>query len=237
MASREIIEMSPGDLVDRWRSHIVKCGDDILRLLIQRAQFRAVRSMLRRNPDFIAVGSDAWNWLATMWITQAVMGIRRELDDQAGVINIRHLLFELEARPTAYTREAFESYVSVNTSVLGYGIPRHPGPDAFDRLAIIRASAEGFDHLDPQAVAKDRQALERKCEVAFRYAQRLVAHRTPADSLPLREKDIDRAINSIALTFYKYYEILTGETLNRDSLKLRRSQFHKAFSMPWLVRK
>jgi hypothetical protein len=49
-----------------------------------------VRRVLNRSRQ-------AFGWISKLWLTEGLMYVRRELDDQHGAITINHLLHEVEA--------------------------------------------------------------------------------------------------------------------------------------------
>ena len=90
--------------------------------------------------------------------------------------------------------------------------------------------------MDPDGIQRDRQNLERATAPVFRYAQLLVAHRTPIDKMTLTGAQLDTAIAAIAKTAGKYYVILIGQSLQKKWGRLPRG-WKKAFTVPWHVEK
>jgi hypothetical protein len=238
MAAKEIREMSADQLHARWRRHVAKATDDIWFLLDNRAKFRDVLRMFNDNPELNPLGRHAFAWLARLWSSDALMAVRRELDDQHGVINLKQTMHEMEPRPEALTRSRFLEWLDVdiddyrarkraNRLFESYGYvvagPRHD-PDPYQ------------DYIDAVGIAKDRREMEFAARPAFRYAQMLIAHRTPMDHLEISIPEMDKAIDAIANAAAKYSTLLLGESFENRWGKLPRD-WAKAFKLPWHVKR
>ena len=44
----------------------------------------------------------AYGWISKLWLTEGLMSVRRQLDDQHGSISLKHLMHEIERRPDAH---------------------------------------------------------------------------------------------------------------------------------------
>lgn len=233
MASKEIRDLAPRALVSRWRRNIDMCGDHHLFLLNNRAKFRAVLSLFKTNKELNKTGEPVFSWIWRLWGTEALMEIRREMDDQAGVINLRSLLYEMEQRPEAMSRRAYLLQVK-----------REYDPDdseriaeeslRFDTFGIVRTGPVRVlsDHVDPAVVRRDRLELEKVTAKAFRYAQLLIAHRTPLDHLELNMTEADQAIDAITKTLDRYIALLEGGPIYPMTGKLPKN-WRRAFKVAW----
>lgn len=151
-------------------------------------------------------------WLQALWGHDALISIRRELDDQAGVVNIRGLLYEMHDRPDVLTRKR---YLNPVTAEDGGEFQNKQADRGFDRFGVTKSgNGERMDDIiSPAGVAQDRAELERQTDAAYRYAQMVVAHRAPVDNLEIKIADINRAIDAIEPAVKKYYCLLTGLSL------------------------
>lgn len=79
-----------------WQRYIKATYRETVDAFWNRKLYRAVRQMFRTNPDLAASGQHIWEWIAGMYARDAAMLVRRELDRQKGVLNLRHLLYDME---------------------------------------------------------------------------------------------------------------------------------------------
>jgi hypothetical protein len=89
--------------------------------------------------------------------------------------------------------------------------------------------------LAPERVGEDLKALEHDTKIAFSYAQRMVAHRTPIDALEITVGDINAAMDAIEAAFKKYYLIFTGTSLIQAAAAIQ-YDWTEPFSLPWQPR-
>lgn len=237
MASKLVAEMAPEDLLNRWRDHIATCADDWIYELQNRTRYRAVDRLLARTLHRGGRTDQTRGWLETLWVTDAVMAVRRAMDDQSGVINIRHLLFELEQRPEVATREEFMTWarISANVGVCWCGADEQEAlaTSRFESFPLIRYprlhqwDGGERDHIAPEAVRADRQVLEAETRLVFNYAQRLVAHRTPMKHHHMDRQPVVAAIDSVWRTIQRYYLYISGEPLTPKTPRPPRN-WHKS---------
>jgi hypothetical protein len=221
MASKLVMEMSGDDLHDRWGTHIAKIADAWVWVMQGRVRFRSTFRMLQRSAASEKARRDTQSWLYYLWGTDAMMAVRRELDDQAGVINIKHLLHEIEARPDVMTRRRFMEWACPSCCWCHCPDEKKTATRHFESFDLIRFPQENEwdeferDYVDPASVAGDRRKMEADANEAFRYAQLLIAHRTPKDHLEIHGTAIDRALDSIWETVRMYYLLLSSEPLTK----------------------
>jgi hypothetical protein len=103
MASKQIRDISCDDLVERWTQYVLRIAEEANFIAAHRSRFRTIeRWLFRTRHCRIANRSiQAYGWISHLWITEALMYMRRELDDQHGTINLTQLLHEIEARTDA----------------------------------------------------------------------------------------------------------------------------------------
>lgn len=81
---------------EEWVRQCQASFDDTVQLFWNRKLFRAVNEMFQTNQGLSQSGQHVWQWLAGMYVRDAAMLIRRELDKQRGALNLRHLLHDIE---------------------------------------------------------------------------------------------------------------------------------------------
>lgn len=89
-----------------WSREIEAIYLETINIFWNRKLFRAVRSMFETNEELASTGHHVWQWIAGMYARDASMLIRRELDKQHGVINLRHLLHDIEKHPQVFEKHS-----------------------------------------------------------------------------------------------------------------------------------
>jgi hypothetical protein len=146
--------------------------------------------MFRDNKELGNVGGNVYRWLLGMWGRDAVMSIRRELDNQAGTINLITMMHEIEARPDVLTRRRYLAFIK-STEIEFMPELMSRGFDKLGGVCVVGGTKDPHDDiLAPERIRADRKELQEKTKKAFDYAQRIVSHRTPIDSLELTVGDI-----------------------------------------------
>jgi len=82
-----------------WTRQIRASYEETVQTFWNRKLFRALRRMFETNQELASTGRHVWDWIAGMYLRDASMLIRRELDKQRGAMNLRHLLHDIEAHP------------------------------------------------------------------------------------------------------------------------------------------
>ncbi len=236
MASKLVREMSADDLYDRWSHHIAVIADDVLALLTSRARFQALFRKLPKHLMDDEESADALRWLLSLWGTEAFMAVRRELDDQAGVINLRHLLYEIEQRPDVMTRQRFMDRACSLACWCHHPKEKETTTGHFESFELMRFIGvygdEAHDYIHPGFVGQDRALLEHESAAVFRYAQLLVAHRTPKQDLNIQVSTLNEAIDAIEYLVRKYYLLLNSEVLTPKRVRAPRG-WQRTFVKVW----
>src|SRR5262249_39521488 len=157
-----------------WIDRIRRIKTETFTIFWNRRLFRAVQRMFETNAELQNVGHHVWEWAAGLYGRDAVMAIRRELDGQAGVLNLFHLLHDIEAHSHILTRSRYHAAFAE--------LPHFPVriiDQQFERFGGPPGPGTPADYIPARAIAEDRAQLQRETKAAFDYAQRLVAHRTP----------------------------------------------------------
>jgi hypothetical protein len=156
------------------------------------------------------------------------MTFRRELDQQRGTENLRHLLEEIEQRSQIINRKRY--IVLWNPKAAP---DRMMANRMFDKIPIVKVSDNpDADHLDPRRVATDRAKLEADTEHVREYVERTYAHRTPASATPVTFGDFHAAIDAIVPIFKRYYAWLTLNTITQVE-PVPQYDTHECFTFPW----
>jgi hypothetical protein len=223
MASKMVRQMSGDDLYWRWREHIAIIADDVLGLLNSRARFVALLRVIPKDAAHRKESADAVRWVLSLWGTEALIAIRRELDDQAGVINIRHLLYEIEQRPEVLTRSRFMEGACPLACWCHHPKEKEVATRRFESFDLIRfTGVDGDadrDYIDHVSVQHDLAMLENESSNVLKYAQLRVANRTPKRDVDVTFSEIDEAINCIEHCVRKYYRLLTSAELTPKKVR------------------
>ena len=88
---------------NNWLSKIY---DDIQGLLVNRHIFQEVQQIIRSNPR-IHLASSFYDWLRNVYLTTAVIGVRRQLDRDKRSISLTRLFEEIIENPEILSRERY----------------------------------------------------------------------------------------------------------------------------------
>ena len=230
---RRLDQFTDDELYARWQNHIDRIKHETYHLFTTRYKWREVERLFRDNPKLKSCGGEVYDWLFWMWSTDALMGIRRELDDQFGVINLRQLLHEMEQRATVLTRRRYVAHLERSDS----DFTRQRVFDEFSTLfgEIVQPTAEPLDdYLDPASLRRQREELMAAGRVAFDYAQQMVAHRTPSKP-DATLGDINAAIDAIFPVLNRFYVLLHCKAIATAEASLQydwRESFYFAWYAP-----
>ena len=191
-----------------WIERIQRIKTETYYLFWNRRLFRAVQRMFQTNEALQRAKGDAWAWIAGLYGRDAVMAIRRELDGQAGVLNLFHLLHDMETHSYVLTRARYHGSFAELPAFTAHLVDQ-----TFERFGGPPGPGAPEDHIPATVIANDRVRLQQDTKAAFDYAQRLVAHRTPIGELPLTIREVDDAMRAVFHCLRKYYGFLAGGSL------------------------
>jgi hypothetical protein len=233
MASREIEQMPAAELFQRWQTHIEKIKTETIYLFTTRHRWQEITQLFLNNHELNRIGGgDIYHYFLGLWGRDALMGVRRELDDQHGTINLRNLLYEMEARPETMARKRCCHVNPGQSELLQQELDR-----SFEDLGVVcpypgnRQRAD--DHLPKDFFTRDRRQLQDNTKTAFDYAQRMVAHRTPVDELEIQVHEINAAVDAIEPVLIRYYALLVGPTLVGATAAIQWN-WMEVFTIPWM---
>jgi hypothetical protein len=103
MSSKHIRDMAVAELQERWRSNIEYIAAEANDLAVHLKRYETVSGWLWQRPHRRWVNRHllAFGWISMLWVEFAMMYVRRELDDQSGVVSLGQLFREMESRPDA----------------------------------------------------------------------------------------------------------------------------------------
>jgi hypothetical protein len=231
MATKQVMTMPADVLFERWQAQIERIKDETTYLFTTRFRWIEIEKMFISNPELNRIGGEIHRYFLGLWARDAIMGVRRELDDQEGAINLRNLLHEIEARPEVLCRRRVVS--RVKEEWLRPIISKQF--DADGATCPLSGSREpDDDHISPTRTRADRRSLEANTKDVFDYAQRMVAHRTPIDGLELTARQINDAIDVIEPILQRYYRLLVGPSLVGATAAIQ-YDWMEPFTIPWAL--
>src|SRR5712691_10160105 len=95
-----------------WCERIERISSETMTLFWSRKLVRAIAHMFETNEDLRNSGGHVWNLILRLYGRDATMAIRRELDGQARVVNLFHLLHEMEAHACILTRARYHGLMT-----------------------------------------------------------------------------------------------------------------------------
>ncbi len=232
MVEKKLREMTDDEVFARWQKRLDRVQTELTYLFATRRKFFDIQEMFGSNEELNAIGSQAYEWLLGIWGRDAVMAVRRELDNDSNTIAFGTLLDEMADRPRVLTRRRYLSFLKKGDEDL-----KHAFNEEFERYRILRPNKNrGDDHLNPDGIASDRRDLNEAAQPVLEYANRLIAHRTPIDKLALTVRDVNKAIDAIEPIFKKYHVLLTGKALHAVEPENIGDDWTDVFKFPWCVK-
>lgn len=231
MSNRHLRTLTQDQIFGRWKARFERVKLELTYLFEIRRKFRDVESMFRDNPRLAGTGSQAWEFLFLLWGRDAVMAIRRELDDDKNVISLGALLDEMAERPEVLTRRRYLGMIPSDRAWL-----IEANDQAFSKRGVVRPTNDAMDdHLDPVHVRADRKALEVAAAPVLAYANQLVAHRSPVEGLAVSAHHIHDALDAMEPVVKKYYVLMNGSALTQLEPVNVGDDWRDLFTFPWFV--
>jgi hypothetical protein len=230
VAQRNIRAMSADELFASWKQWIEHdIYEELIALASSRHTYKAFRNVFRQNAGLTRAG---WffDWVTLNYIARAGMTLRRQMDDQAGNVNLRQFLQELQDRPEVMTRRRY--------------VDAWNPPDA-DRWLADRSFTKNFelvkpdqdkhnDHVDPKMVRRDRELLIQATGTVTSWVNRTIAHRgqVPPMAVPTFG-DLHGCVDALESTFKKYYNLITQSSLVQLEPFVQFDKYD-IFTQPWI---
>ena len=231
MANKHL-RLTDDEVYVRWQERFERVRLELTFLFSVRRKFRQVQAMFNDNKRLNAIGSQAWEWVLLLWGRDAVMAVRRELDDDTNTISLGTLLDEMATRPDILTRRRYMAHMRDGDETLV-----RLNDEAFTKRGIIRSGTDKMaDHLDPAAIRADREGLVSAAKPVLEYANRMVAHRTPVEELGMTVEDIHVALDAMEPTVKNYHVLLSGSALTAIEPTEVGDDWREAFTFAWFDR-
>lgn len=234
MSRSALRRLSNDEVFKRWQDHIDLILTELMYLFENRQKFRELQQMFQDNKRLNEIGSQPYEWLLGHWGRDAVIAIRRELDSDRNTVSFGALLDEMAERNNVLTRKRF------------LGPLGEPGAEkflvdtnnqTFDSWGVVSRTSNSLeDYLSSDGITADRILLNKAAAPVLKYANQLVAHRTPVGTLPMTVADIHTAFDAIEETFKKYFVIVTGRALVDILPSNVGDDWKDVFTFPWYER-
>lgn len=104
-------DLTDDEVFARWRERLEKVHNELMYLATTRRRFKDVEELFADNKRLHAIGSQPYRWIQGMWGRDAVIAVRRELDDDANTICFGTLLDEMASRPKVLTRARYMNFM------------------------------------------------------------------------------------------------------------------------------
>jgi|CXWL01.1.fsa_nt_gi hypothetical protein len=184
----------------KWDEWLETIKTEVTSLVVNRHIFWEVGKMIEANSK-LQKSSSFYAWMGNVYVSDAVMGVRRQLDTHKDCISLAKLLREIIATPTVLSRARYLHVYLENS-----------GSDDVRKFLEKRANAEfdtfagkGSDHADVSRVERDSLELQAIGETIKHYGDRKVAHldRSRIKHLPTFN-ELNECIDCIERIFEKY---------------------------------
>ena len=170
--------------------------------------FRLLQAVFDKNERLSEEGGFIFDWMAENYVDSALMLLRRELDQQAGVENLWNLLQDIMDHHGVLTRARY-------CAAWGKGgrFDVEMANRAFNLFSPKRvAENPGLDFIDPVLVRADLEQVVADAGRLRGYAERTRAHRTPergVDTSDITFHALHKAIADVRRVVAKFYALLT----------------------------
>lgn len=214
-------KLSDEEQWEAWQKHLERVHLYITEVFRHRLIFNEITAMLQGHPT-LATSTDAgyvYDWLRDLYAHYVTMAVRREIDRDANVVNLRRLLWEISRRPKVLSRERYLRHFA--------GLQDQKRWDSNFTEIAGRGS-----YIDAKIVKKDLNDLEDEAAAVKRYANKVVAHQT-GEEATATIRDVNRALEHISQLLQKYYALFTGNSLAGAEPTIL-VPWRRAFRVPWV---
>jgi len=230
--------VSDDELFKIWSDWVEKIHHETVSLAHNRQMFRRIAEMFNENKRLRKVGGGIWDWLSRNYVAAAAMSLRRELDKRAGAKNLRHLLHDIEGRPTVLSRERYEAMWPLNgADSKAREFQAMQRDRSFNRFQLVKNPRDSaLDHIDPNMVKADLNNLSAETEKVRAYIEKAVAHRMESPVASVTFDEFDAAVDAVQKMIKKYYLLLTQTSVARFE-PVPQCDIDAPFRFPWLPAK
>lgn len=211
------------ELRDQLADRLDVLKTEVQALTVGHHIFWEVQKIIKANPQ-IQTGSSFYEWMGSAYATSMSVAIRRQVDEDLDSISFINFLKKIHASPGVISRKAYKDLF-----VDGKYPPRW-ADSCFDRL-----TAKGLDHIDPDDVAKQIEALRENTDHVRKYVNRRVAHRDRRDFRPIPKfRDIDAAVDYLDHLTVRYLNLFRGMSM-KTVLPTWQYDWKEIFRHPWII--
>ena len=185
----------------KWIRWIDVIRKDTENILLNKDIHNRYLEIVKTNKE-IQSPSDFHEWTIRNYASYVVMAIRRQLDNDNGVISLKRLLTELKESPQLLTKAWFRTLYS---GISNNGrIPMEVFADG-----DFECHAGKLEHFDPAIAEADIAQLETLGKAITRYANKQIAHRTKVEAT-LTFSEINKCLDEFGSIVKKYILLLTA---------------------------
>jgi len=216
------------DVFQSWDAMLENIKGEVTRLAVNRHIFWEVQEIIKAN-ERIQKPSSFYEWLGNVYATDAVIGVRRQLDRDKRSISFTSLFEGILVRPSVLSRERFVAlYCDKSNSDVQQYLEEQAHED-FEKFA-----SPGSPYIDPVLVASDLSTLQDKAKNIGKYANKRVAHfdREALDILPTFH-ELNECIDFLEVLLKKYM-LLFRAVGYVQVLPVWQYDWKAIFREPWL---
>jgi hypothetical protein len=220
-------QLSDPELWNKLQRDVEEVQKHITEVFRYRKLFADTSAMLQEHPT-LRTSDDAgywYEWLRTIYAHYITMSVRRELDRHADAPNLYRLLRDISKRPEVLSRARYRQHFT--DSSLSTELANGLAETSFTEVA-----GPG-EYIDRKIVKRDLKNLNKQAQLVIKYADKIVAHRTP-QSVPTTLRHVNTSLEAIENILKKYYLILTGRSLIAAEPSIL-TPWQRAFRQPWIV--
>ena len=186
----------------KLKRSLLRIREDIRGLLISRFIFKEVQRIIASNPA-IQIESSFYEWMGYVYITHAVVGVRRHFDKDSRSLSLLQFLEAVEKYSSDFTKKRFQRL--------------YPQPLRTDVAPKVfrKFSGNRLDHVNPAIVRKDIRALRKAVRRISHFTNKRVAHldKSKFRALP-NFNQLDNSLDELERLVKKYILLFFAEDTN-----------------------
>jgi hypothetical protein len=230
MAQRSIDKLTDDELFADWEVVAKRAYDDAINLHWNRRMYRLLAAVYKANPRLQEAGGHLWTWMRDNYVAGAAMAVRRELDKDGSVANLRNMLHEMIQRPSVLRRRRYLEHWNP-TDEWQLALANR----GFDSFGVVKPSANPEeDHIDPAGVAADLEQLDVQTDTVRAYIEQTIAHRQRSTPASVSFAQFNETIAAIEKALKKYYALVT-QTSVAQLEPVPQYNTTEVFTFPWLA--
>ncbi len=228
MTSKKLQDMTDEELRERWRGRLEQIKQDFNVIADGQQRFEHLVEIVNGNVRLQQTGGAVIEWIYRNHAYATVAAVRRHADGQTNDCSLETLLCEIAKYPHVINRGAFMAQWGTGPDN-GYMARR-----SFEQLTI-KAGPDGpdSDHIDPEAVRADIQAIENATKRIIDWANRHVTHLSAWEVAPVTFAELRQAITELEGILRRYYALVTQKSVP-DFAPVHQFDPDACFTFPWL---